>query len=292
MPLPEMNDVRLHIIDAGKFKLDGGAMFGVVPKSMWQKLNPADEHNMCTWSLRCLLVVDGDRKILIDTGMGEKQDEKFRSHFYPHGDSNLLQSVHEAGYSPEEITDVFLTHLHFDHVGGALFRQGDEILPTFSNAKYWSNEYHYNWALNPNEKEKASFLKENIVPMMDHKILHFIDVRQGIQFSDHISLNFVYGHTGAMMIPTITLANGKKIIYCADLLPSSGHIGLPYVMAYDVFPLTTMEEKNELFERAVASDTYLFLEHDKDHALISVEKNEKGRVMLKEACDIELVCNS
>ena len=284
-----MVGAHLHTIDAGKFKLDGGAMFGVVPKSMWQKINPSDENNMCTWALRCLLVIDGDRKILIDTGMGDKQDEKFRSHFHPHAESSLVQSINDVGFSSDDITDVFLTHLHFDHVGGALVRQGNDIVPTFSNAKYWSNEYQYNWALNPNEKEKASFLKENIVPMMDHKVLHFIDIQQGIQFSDHISLNFVYGHTGAMMIPTITLDNGNKVIYCADLLPSSGHIGLPYVMAYDVLPLTTMEEKNKLFERAVAPDTYLFLEHDKDHALISVEKNEKGRVVLKDTHDMNTI---
>ena len=282
-----MSEIKFHIIDTGYFKLDGGAMFGVVPKSMWKNLNTPDDDNMCTWSMRCLLVEDGARKILIDTGMGDKQDEKFKSHFHPHGDANLEKSISLAGFDPKDITDVLLTHLHFDHVGGALKKdQKGEIIPTFENAAYWSNDFHYQWALTPNERERASFLKENIVPLMDHGVLNLIDVEQDIRFSENITLNFVFGHTGAMMIPTINFADNKKVIYCADLLPSSGHIGLPYIMAYDVQPLETIKEKELLFEKATNQNTFLFLEHDKDHACISVEKNERGRVVMKDVINL------
>lgn len=273
--------MKLHIIETGKFKLDGGAMFGVVPKSLWQRLNAPDENNMCTWSMRCLLIEDGERKILIDTGLGDKQDAKFRSHFYPHGDDSLAQSLKQSGFGLEDITDVFLTHLHFDHVGGAVSKDKDDnLFPTFPNATYWSNKKHWEWALKPNPREKASFLRENLVPLQDHNVLKFIDVEDGVQFTDSISVDFVYGHTEAMMIPYIQLDNGKTLVYTADLLPSHGHIGMPYVMAYDVRPLETMKEKERLYEKVVNSNHMVFFEHDKDIACAELVRNERGRVVL------------
>jgi len=272
--------MKLHIIETGKFKLDGGAMFGVVPKSMWQKLNQPDENNMCTWAARCLLVEDGERKILIDTGMGDKQDAKFRSHFHPHGEETLLDSIAKAGFSAEDITDVFLTHLHFDHVGGAVIRTTDgHLIPTFPNATYWSNEQHYNWAMNPNHRERASFLKENFVPLMEHNVLKFIDVEEGLAFTDSINIGFAYGHTEALMTPYIKLDDGRTIVYTADLLPSHCHIGMPYVMGYDIRPLDTLKEKAALYEKVVGTDHYIFFEHDKDIACAELIKNERGRVV-------------
>ena len=210
--------MKLHVLETGKFKLDGGAMFGVVPKRMWQKMHPADEDNLCTWQMRCLLVEDGNRKILIDTGVGSKQDDRFRSHFYPHDDIDFTESLAKIGLTTEDITDVFLTHFHFDHVGGALKRDAQgAIVPVFPNATYWSNEVHYNWALNPNAREAASFLKENFVPMRDQGILQMIDVQEGIKFSDNISLSFVYGHTEAMMLPYISLPSGNTLIIARTL---------------------------------------------------------------------------
>jgi glyoxylase-like metal-dependent hydrolase (beta-lactamase superfamily II) len=283
--------VKVNEIDTGKFKLDGGAMFGVVPKSMWSKLNPPDDNNMCTWAMRCLLVEDGNRKILIDSGIGSKQDEKFMSHFYPEQIINFESTLNSLGLSCSDITDVLQTHLHFDHVGGTLSKnEKGEIIPTFPNAKVWTNEIQYKWAINPNERERASFLKENILPLMDQGLLHFIDVQEGIEFSPHIHLDFVFGHTGAMMIPHITLDNATKIIFCADLLASHCHVGLPYIMAYDVQPLLTLKEKSELFEKSIDGNTYLFLEHDKDFALISVEKNENGKVIAKEKYNTLIDC--
>lgn len=272
--------MKLHIIETGKFKLDGGAMFGVVPKSLWQRLNQPDENNMCTWSMRCLLVEEGDRKILIDTGLGTKQDEKFRSHFYPHGDDSLLGSLNNAGFKAEDITDVFLTHLHFDHVGGAVTRdKKNNLVPSFPNATYWSNEKHWNWALNPNAREKASFLKENIVPLQDHNVLRFIDVEDGVKFTDSISIDFAYGHTEALMVPYIKLDNDKTLVYTADLLPSHCHIGMPYVMGYDIRPLVTLQEKALLYEKTVNTNHMIFFEHDKDIACAELIKNDRGRVV-------------
>ncbi|MEM9549491.1 MAG: MBL fold metallo-hydrolase [Bacteroidota bacterium] len=273
--------MKLHIIETGKFKLDGGAMFGVVPKTLWRKLNEPDENNMCTWVMRCLLIEDGERKILIDTGLGTKQDAKFRSHFHPHGDDTLDQSLQKTGFSFEDVTDVFLTHLHFDHVGGAIKKDKDgNLVPTFPNATYWSNEPHWNWAVEPNARERASFLKENILPLKEHNVLRFIDVEQGVRFTDSISVDFAYGHTEAMMIPYIRLDNEKTLVYTADLLPTHCHIGMPYVMGYDVRPLETLKEKARLFEKTVNTNHFIFFEHDKDMSCAELVKSDRGRVVL------------
>ncbi len=270
--------VKLVPIHTGNFKLDGGAMFGVVPKSMWKKINAPDDNNMCTWAMRCLLVDEGDRKILIDTGMGNKISDKMKSHFYPHGDTDLNQSLGAAGYRPEDITDVLLTHFHFDHVGGALdFDQDKNIIPAFPNATYWTNDAHYKWAIEPNPRERASFLKENFVPLKDRGILKMLDVEENIQFSPSIRLHFMYGHTEAMMIPIITDSEGKQIAFCADLLPSAGHIGKPYVMSYDIRPLQTMKEKAIFFDYLYEENISCFLEHDKDYECLSLTKDERGR---------------
>lgn len=277
--------MELSIIDAGLFKLDGGAMFGVVPKRMWNKMNPADEHNMCTWSMRCLLIEQDDRKILIDTGMGMKQSEKFRSFFYPHG-TNLHASLAEKGLKVEDITDVFLTHLHFDHDGGAVSIINNEAIPTFPNAKYWSNERHWNWAKAPNDREKASFLKENFMPLEHNKVVDFIDVKQDINWIKNIDIRFSYGHTEAMMSPILHLPNGKRLIYCADLMPSSYHIPMPYVMCYDIRPLETLKEKEVLLNDAVDHGDILFFEHDPVHQCGTVTCNEKGRIVIDKRFDL------
>jgi len=269
--------MKISIVETGFFKLDGGAMFGVVPKSMWSKLNPPDDRNLCTWSMRCLLIEQGNQKILIDTGIGNKQDDKFFSHFEPHGDDSLMTSVANYGLHPEDITDVILTHLHFDHVGGAVVSRDGKLEPTFPNATYWSCEKHYNWAINPNEREKASFLKENILPLQESGLLKFVPATDGFQIMDNISLQFVYGHTEAMMIPHITLPNGNTLIYCADLMPSSFHIRKPYVMGYDIRPLVTLSEREALYQTAIADDCYLLFEHDPLHTCGKLRKNDRNR---------------
>lgn len=270
--------MKLSIIESGFFKLDGGAMFGVVPKSLWSKQNPPDEKNLCTWSMRLLLIETGDRKILIDAGIGNKQSEKFMSHFEPHGDDSIHSSLQDKNLKPSDITDVFITHLHFDHVGGALYKnENKEIVPTFPNAKYWTNQKHFDWAFTPNDREKASFLKENFVPLADQGILKYIPTEEGFQFTDDIHVHFAYGHTEAMMTPHIHLPNGNVIIYTADLMPSSYHIRMPYVMAYDIRPMITLEEKKKLYETAIKDNVYLFFEHDPVHPLGKLYKNEKGR---------------
>jgi glyoxylase-like metal-dependent hydrolase (beta-lactamase superfamily II) len=269
--------MQVYSVDTGMFKLDGGAMFGVVPKVIWNKLNPSDEKNLCTWAMRCMLVVEGDRKILIDTGMGKKQSEKFFSHYYPHGDGELVQSLHRLGFSIDEITDVILTHLHFDHCGGAVSFIDEKLVPTFPNATYWSNENHWNWAIHPNAREKASFLKENFVPIQEHGQLKFIEeiTGQKTRFSDNIEILFVHGHTKSMMLPLVHF-NGKKICYMADLIPSSLHIPLPYVMGYDMFPMTTLIEKENYLEEALKEEHILFFEHDPISECCTIEKTEKG----------------
>ncbi|MDB5031436.1 MBL fold metallo-hydrolase [Mucilaginibacter sp.] len=272
--------MNLHTIDTGFFKLDGGAMFGVVPKTIWNKSNPADDNNLCTWAMRCLLVEDGDRLILIDTGIGNKQDEKFFNHYYLHGNATIDSSLAGLGFHRDDITDVFLTHLHFDHVGGAIIRDGEKLIPAFKNATYWSNNKHWDWAVNPNEREKASFLKENILPIQESGQLKFIDAHDNVKFTGEISIRLVYGHTESMMLPLINYKN-KQILYMADLLPSVGHLPLPYVMAYDMFPLQTLTEKKVFLTEALDKDYILFLEHDPINECCTLQQTEKG-IRLKE----------
>jgi len=267
--------MKLHTIDTGFFKLDGGAMFGVVPKTIWNKSNPADENNLCTWAMRCLLLEDGNRLILIDTGIGNKQDAKFFSYYYLHGDASLNSSLAKLGFSADDITDVFLTHLHFDHVGGAVKRDEERLIPTFRNATYWSNKQHWDWAVNPNDREKASFLKENILPIQESGQLKFIDAQDNVHFMDGFDVRFVYGHTDAMMLPLISY-KGKKLLYMADLLPSVGHLPLPYVMAYDMFPLTTLNEKKIFLSEALEKEYILYFEHDPVNECCTLQQTEKG----------------
>lgn len=282
--------MKLHAIEAGNFKLDGGAMFGVVPKVLWNKTNPADADNLIDIAARCLLIEQGDRLMLIDTGMGDKQSDKFFGYYNLWGAYNLHDSLKAKGFSVDDITDVFLTHLHFDHVGGAVSwnkdRTGYET--TFKNAKYWSNEKHWQWATEPNAREKASFLKENILPIQESGQLHFVAPAEQ-PFMKDTGLGFdllhVDGHTEKQMIPHITY-KGKTIVFCADLLPTTGHLPLPYVMGYDTRPLLTLQEKEPFLKEAAKNNYYLFLEHDAHHPIITVQETEKG-VRLKEVFAIE-----
>ncbi len=267
--------MKLYKIDTGFFKLDGGAMFGVVPKSIWNKTNPADENNLCTWAMRCLLIEEGDRLILVDTGIGDKQDAKFLSHYYLHGEDTLAGSLAKAGFHKDDVTDVFLTHLHFDHCGGAVVKNGEQLELTFKNATYWSNRQHWDWAVNPNNREKASFLKENILPMKESGKLKFIENKDGISFTDGVKVRFAYGHTDAMMLPQINY-KGKTLVYMADLLPSVGHIPLPYVMSYDMFPLKTLTEKEAFLNEAVVNGYILILEHDPVNECCTLKTTDKG----------------
>jgi len=274
---------KLYSINTGFFKLDGGAMFGVVPKSIWNKLNPADENNLCSWALRCLLIQEGDRLILVDNGNGDKQDAKFFSHYYLHGDDTLEKSLAKHGFTSNDITDVFLTHLHFDHCGGAIKRAGDKLIPAFKNATYWSNERHWKWATEPNEREKASFLKENILPIKESGQLKFIPIGTEASYikpfasgiTENLLVMAVSGHTDAMMLPVIKY-NNSTIVYMADLLPSVGHIPLPYVMGYDMFPLTTMREKKAFLQDALENGYILFFEHDPKVECCTLQMTEKG----------------
>lgn len=265
--------MKLYTIDTGFFKLDGGAMFGVVPKSLWQRTNPADERNLCTWATRLLLIEDGKQLTLVDTGLGDKQDDKFFGHYFRHGDATLDNSLAKHGFHRDDITDIILTHLHFDHCGGAVIREGERLLPAFKNARFWSNEKHWNWALNPNPREKASFLKENILPIEESGQLAFL--KEGDRFSQDVAMRYAYGHTEAMMLPQISY-KGKTILYMADLLPSVGHIPLPYVMSYDVRPLTTMEERQSYWQEIVDNEYILFLQHDPVHACCTLKSTDKG----------------
>lgn len=269
--------MNLHIIDTGRFKLDGGAMFGVVPKSLWSRTNEADENNMCTWAMRCLLIEDGDRLILLDNGIGDKQDAKFFKHYYLHGEGSLDGSLEKAGFHRNDITDVFLTHLHFDHCGGGVDYVGDNkerLELHFPNAKYWSNQDHWKWATQPNAREKASFLKENILPMQESGHLHFVPLN-GVSPFDQFDIFTADGHTDKQMIPKIKYKD-KTIVFMADLLPSVGHIPLPYVMGYDTRPLLTLDEKKSFLDEAADNEYILFLEHDSEHECCTVKHTEKG----------------
>jgi len=275
--------MNLYPIDTGLFKLDGGAMFGVVPKPLWSKLHPPDEKNLCTWAMRCLLVETDGHLILIDNGIGDKQDAKFFGHYDLHGDDTLDKSLAKHGFSKDDITDVFLTHLHFDHCGGSIVRQGNGYAPAFKNATYWSNTYHWEWATKPNAREKASFLKENILPIQESGQLKFVDVERASELENsYVNALFpgfdvllVNGHTDAMMIPHIKY-KGRTVAYMADLLPSIHHVPLPWVMAYDTRPLLTMQEKSAFLERAADAHFTLFLEHDSVNQCATVERTEKG----------------
>ena len=278
--------MKLHPINAGNFKLDGGAMFGVVPKALWQRTNPADENNMINMSTRCLLVEDGDRLILIDNGMGDKQSEKLFSFYFMYGDDNLEKSLKTAGFSPDDVTDVFLTHLHFDHCGGSIKWNTDKTgyQTAFKNATYWSNEMHWKWATEPNAREKASFLKENILPIQESGQLKFLPASGNENMVDvfpGFSALCVNGHTEAQMIPHIQY-KGNTLVYMADLLPTHGHIPLPYVMGYDVRPLLTLGEKDQFLQKAAEEEYILFFEHDPDIECCTVQTTEKG-VRMKEA---------
>lgn len=267
--------MKLYTIPTGRFKLDGGAMFGVVPKSIWQKLNPPDENNLCSWEMRCLLVENGDQLMLIDNGIGDKQSEKFYSHYYLHGDDTLEKSLAKHGFHKNDITHVFLTHLHFDHCGGSIERVGEKLVPAFKNAQYISNEQHWQWATQPNDREKASFLKENILPIQESGQLKFIPVEEGYQFAENFKIRFVNGHTDSMMLPQISYKD-QTLIYMADLLPSAAHIPIPYIMAYDMFPIKTLHEKKSFLQEAAEKKYVLFFEHDPSVECCTVEMTEKG----------------
>ena len=271
--------MKIYPVEAGNFKLDGGAMFGVVPKSLWSRTNPADSNNMIDMAARCLLVENGDRLTLIDTGMGHKQSEKFFGYYYMDHKFDLDSSLNDLGFSKDDITDVFLTHLHFDHCGGAIVRneKGGYMEPAFAKAKFHTNRNHWQWATEPNEREKASFLKENIKPIEESGQLQFIKQESDYHESDEMDFGilFVDGHTEKMMIPHLDIG-GRTFVYMADLLPTAGHLPLPYVMGYDTRPLLTLDEKAKFLDRAATNNYYLILEHDPHHEIITVKHTEKG----------------
>ncbi|WP_127023432.1 MBL fold metallo-hydrolase [Flagellimonas beolgyonensis] len=272
--------MTLYPIETGNFKLDGGAMFGVVPKSIWNRTNPADNNNMIDIAARCLLIEDGDRLILIDNGLGNKQSEKFFGYYYLWGDHSLDKSLKQAGFHRDDITDVFMTHLHFDHCGGSIQWNKDRTgyEPAFKNARFWTNEEHWEWATKPNPREKASFLKENLLPMQESGHLYFVD-RKGRQHLDSSELgfgiHFMDGHTDKQMLPHINY-KGKTLVFVADLIPTVGHIPLPYVMGYDTRPLLTMAEKDIFLKNAAQNNWLLFFEHDAHNQLCSLKETEKG----------------
>jgi len=267
--------MKLYAINTGHFKLDGGAMFGVVPKSIWNKSNPADQNNMCSWALRCLLIEDGNRLILIDNGMGNKQDEKFFGYYYLHGNDTLQKSLNKYGFEMDDITDMVLTHLHFDHCGGSIKYNSNKtnLEPAFKNAKYYCNEKHWNWATQANSREKASFLKENILPIKESGQLNFIDSQSTL--ITNLSFIEVNGHTEGMMLPIIKYKE-STLAYMADLIPSVGHLPIPFVMGYDVRPLETLKEKELILKTALDNDWTLFFEHDPTIECIKLERTEKG----------------
>lgn len=273
--------MKIYPIEAGNFKLDGGAMFGVVPKTIWNKTNPADSNNLIDMAARCLLIEDGERLTLIDTGMGDKQTDKFFGYYNLWGDESLDRSLKKHGFHRDDVTDIFMTHLHFDHCGGCIKWNKDRTgyEPAFKNARFWTNEEHWQWAINPNAREKASFLKENIIPMEESGQLFFLERKPQEEFIPDTPFGFgvlfADGHTDKQMIPHIEY-KGKTIAYMADLLPTAGHIPLPYVMGYDTRPLITLSEKEKFLNKAADENYYLFLEHDAHNEIITVKHTEKG----------------
>lgn len=272
--------MKIYPIEAGNFKLDGGAMFGVVPKTLWGKTNPADKNNMIDIASRCMLIEDGKKLVLIDVGMGNKQSKKFFNYYYRWGDFTLKSSIEKAGFSCDEITDVFFTHLHFDHCGGGVIWDNNKthLKPVFKNARYWSNKKHWDWAIKPNPRERASFLKENLSPIESSGRLNFIaNHSTGFQHKPELGLDvlFVDGHTEKQMIPRISY-KGETLVFAADLIPTAGHIPVPYVMGYDTRPLLTMSEKTLFLKEAADNNYFLFLEHDAHNEVVSLKNTEKG----------------
>lgn len=272
--------MNLYPIETGNLKLDGGAMFGVVPKSMWQKQYPADENNLCNWAMRCLLIQDEDRLILIDNGIGEKQDFNFLKHYYLNGDDTLEKSLSKYGFKPEDVTDMILTHLHFDHCGGSIKMNDDntEYKPAFPNANYWVSRAQFDWATDPNHRESASFLKENIYPIMESGKLKLVE-EEG-EILPNISVRIYNGHTEGQMIPLIKYY-GRTIAFMADLLPAATHIPMPWIMSYDTRPLVTLDDKTRFFKEAVPGEYILFFEHDLYNECATLEETPKG-VRVKE----------
>lgn len=269
--------MKIHIVHSGNFKLDGGAMFGVVPKVLWNKWVPADENNLCNWAMRCLLVETKDRKILIDAGIGDKQSEKFFSHYYLNGDYSIDSSLGQLGLSPSDITDVLLTHLHFDHCGGAVIRnEQGELIPKFPNAQYHVTQAQWEHANHPNDREKPSFLVENFIPLKEHGVLNFVN--EGDMLADCIEIRVFNGHTLGMIAPLIH-GPDYKMMYMADLIPAAAHIPVNYVIGYDIQPLITMEEKKTILPWLHQEKVWLFFEHDAQFALAQLGLNEKGQFM-------------
>jgi len=277
--------MKLSTIHTGNFKLDGGAMFGVVPKMLWNKINPADENNMCNWAMRCLLIEVNDRKILIDTGIGNKQSERFYSHYYLNGSDSLANSLNEIGVGFDEITDVLLTHLHFDHCGGAVTEIEGKYSPSFPNATYYTTKSHWFHANNPNPRERASFLHENFYALMENNVLKF--VKEGDFIADVIEIMVFNGHTIGMIAPLIHLANGNKLFYGADLIPSSGHLKPNFVMSYDIQPLVSMEERERINAKALECGWFYFYEHDLNIEVSNIHKNERNAYVIGETFSLE-----
>lgn len=268
--------MNLHVIDAGNFKLDGGAMFGVVPKTLWSKKVPADDINLCSWKMRCLLIEDGNRLTLVDTGMGDKQPEKWLSYYYRHGEGDLIRSIRAKGFHEDQITDVILSHLHFDHAGGAVQWNSskDKLTLTFPNAKYWTHTSHWDWAMNPNPREAATFLEENLKPIQELGHLNFID-KSPESFGSNYEFLYADGHTEKMIMPVVNI-KGQKVVFIADTVPSHAHIHVPWVMGYDVRPLETMKEKASLLKKIADEKWLIYFDHDTLYEAASIKETEKG----------------